>query len=84
MSFNNFESNSYGVGGKHYPATTYIRGDFTQNRKIGMPVKLSRGICSTCKRNKSLVASDQTIQAEGLGDFLKHLEKAAKGVGKKY
>ena len=35
-----------------------------------MPVKLLRGTCSTCKRN-SLIVSDQTIQAEGLGDFFR-------------
>ena len=48
-----------------------------------MPVKLLRGTCSTCKRNKSLIVSDQTIQAEGLGDFFKRLGSAAKNVGKK-
>ena len=52
-------------------------------KKTGMPVKLLRGICSTCKRNKSLIVSDQTISAEGLGDFFKHIGKAAKNVGKK-
>ena len=39
-------------------------------KKTGAPVKLLRGTCSTCKRNKSLIVSDQTIQAEGLGNFL--------------
>ena len=39
-------------------------------KKTGAPVKLLRGACSTCKRNKSLIVSDQTIQAEGLGNFL--------------
>ena len=48
-----------------------------------MSVKLLGGTCSTCKRNKSLIASDQTIQAEGFGDFFKHLGSAAKNVGKK-
>ena len=52
-----------------------------------MSVKLLRGTCSTCKRNKSLIVSDQTIQAEGLGDFFrsvgKETAKAAKNVGKK-
>ena len=47
-----------------------------------MPVKLLKGTCSTCKRKKSLIVSDQTIQAEGLGDFFKHLGSAAKKVGK--
>ena len=48
-----------------------------------MPVKLLGGTCSTFKRNKSLIVSDQTIQAEGLGNFFKHLGSAAKNVGKK-
>ena len=48
-----------------------------------MPVKLLRGTCSTCKRNISLIVCDQTIQAEGLGDFFRAVGKAAKSVGKK-
>ena len=81
MSFNKFKNNSYCVGGKHYSATINIRGDITQNKKTGAPVKLLRGTCSSCKRNKSLIVSDQTIQAEGLGNFFKHLGSAAKNVG---
>ena len=83
MSFNKFKNNSYCVGGKHYSATTNIRGDITQNKKTGAAVKLLRGTCSTCKRNKSLIVSDQTIQAEGLSDFFRGIGKAAKNVGKK-
>ena len=30
-----------------------------------------------------LIVSDQTISAEGLADFFKHIGKAAKNVGKK-
>ena len=47
-----------------------------------MPVQLLRGTCLTCKRNSSLIVSDQTIQAE-LRDFFKHLGKAAKKTAKK-
>ena len=83
MSFSKFKNNSYCVGGKHYSTTINIRGDITQNKKTGMPVKLLRGTCSTCKRSKSLIVSDQTISAEGLGDFFKQIGKAAKNVGKK-
>ena len=83
MSSNKFKNNSYCVGGKHYSATTNIRGDITVNKKTGMSVKLLAGTCSTRKRNKSLIVSDQTIQAEGLGDFFKHLGSAAKNVEKK-
>ena len=52
-------------------------------KKTGLPVKLLRGTCVTCKRSKNLIVSDQTFAAEGLGDFFKHLGKAAKHVGKK-
>ena len=84
MSFNKFKNNSYCVGGKHYSATTNIREDITQNeKKTVLPVKLLRGTCTTCKRNKSLIVSDQTIAGEGLGDFFRHIGKAAKNVGKK-
>ena len=65
------------------PWKTKIRGDITVNKKTGMPVKLLRCTCSTCKRSKSLIVSDQTIQAEGLGDFFRSVGKAAKNVGKK-
>ena len=54
---------------------------FLKIKKIGIPVKLLRGVCVTCKRNKSLILSDQTTSAEGLGDFFKHIGKAAKKVG---
>ena len=83
MSFNKFKNNSYCVGRKQYSATINIRGDITQNKKTGMPVEFLRGTCSSCKRNKSLIVSDQTIQAEGLGDFFRGIGKAAKSVGKK-
>ena len=67
---------------------TIIRGDITQNKKTGATVKLLRGTCSTCKRNKSPIVSDQAINGEGLGDFFKHLgkatTKAAKMLERKY
>ena len=84
MSFIKYKNNSYCVGGKHYSTTINIRGDITQNKKTGAPGKLLRGTCSSCKRNKSLIVSDQTIQAEGLGDFFRGIGKAAKSVGKKF
>ena len=87
-AFGKFKNSSYCVGGKPFSATTNIRGDITQNKKkTGLPVKLFCGTCVTCKRNKSLIVSHQTINGEGLGDFFKHLgkatAKAAKNLGKK-
>ena len=50
MSFVKFKNISYCVGGKQYSATTIIRGDITQIKQIGMPVKLLKATGSTCKR----------------------------------
>ena len=44
--------------------------------------KILRCTCSTCKKNKSPIVSDHTIQAEGLEDYFKLIGKAAKSVGK--
>ena len=78
MSYNKFINISYCVGGKHHSPTTNIYGDARNNN-----VKMLRGTCMLCSRNKSLIVSDRTINGEGLGDFFKHLGSAAKNVGKK-
>ena len=78
MSYIKFINISYCVGGKHYSPTTNIHGDIRNKN-----VKMLRGTCMMCSRNKSLIVSDRTINGEGLGDFFKHLGKAAKSVGKK-
>ena len=84
MSYNNFKNNSYCVVGKHYSPTINIYGDATNTGiSMGRPVKILRGNCMIWSRNKSLIVSDRTINAEGLGDFFKHLGSAAKNVGKK-
>ena len=82
-----FKTNSWCVGGRHYSGTSNIRGDITQNkngsRTNRTPIKLLKGKCTKCNRNKSMTVSDKTIEAEGLKDFFRHLGKAAKSVGKK-
>ena len=78
MSFQKFESNSYCVGGKHYSRTTNIKGDITSNGR-----KMLIGKCSICNRKKSMLVSDNTIKAEGLGKFFKNLGKASAKAGKK-
>ena len=84
MSYNKFINNSYCVGGKHYSPTANIYGEITNTgMQMGRPVKILRGNCMICNRNKSLIVSDRTVDAEGLGDFFKHLGSAAKNVGKK-
>ena len=43
----------------------------TFNRKTGTEIKTLVGQCSVCNRKKSIIVSDNSIQAEGLGSFLK-------------
>ena len=78
MSFNKFESDSYCVGGRHRSATVKIYGDITSKGS-----KVLIGYCSICNRKKSMTVSDNTIKAEGLGDFFKNLGKKGFNVSKK-
>ena len=70
MSYENFKSDSFCVGGRHRSATTKIYGNITS--KVS---KVLIGYCSICNRKKSMTVSDNTIQAEGLGNFFKNLAK---------
>ena len=83
MSFQKFKSESYCVGGRHKSAMKNIVGDITINKKSGKEVKLLVGKCLVCNRKKTMIVSDNVIQAEGLGDFFKHLGKISAKVGKK-
>ena len=64
MSFNKFKSDSYCVGGRHRSATVKIYGDITSKGS-----KALIDFCSICNRKKSMTVSDNTIKAEGLGNF---------------
>ena len=83
MSFQKFKANSYCVGQKHYSGTKNIVGEITLNKKTGREIKLLVGQCSICNRKKSMIVSDNTIQAEGLGDFFKNMGKISAKAGKK-
>ena len=83
MSFQKFKSDRYCVGGKHRSGTKNITGEITVNRKTGKQIKLLVGKCVICDRRKSMIVSDNTIQAEGLGDFLKSLGKISAKAGTK-
>ena len=78
MSFNNFKSDSYCVGGRHKSATVKIYVDITSKGS-----KVLIGFCSICNRKKSMTVSDNTIKAEGLGSFFKNLGKISAKAGKK-
>ena len=83
MSFQKYKTNSYCVGQKHYSGTKDIAGEITLNKKTGKEIKLLVGKCVVCSRKKSMIVSDNTIKAEGLGDFFKNLGKTSVKVGKK-
>ena len=83
MSFQKFKTNSYCVGGRHQSATKNIVGDITINKKTGKEVKLLVGKCVICDRKKTMIVSDNVIQAEGLGDFFKKLGKVSGKAAKK-
>ena len=78
MSFQKFKSDSYCVGGRHRSATIKIYGDITFKGS-----KVLIGYCSVCNRKKSMIVSDNTIKAEGLGSFFKNLGKISAKAGKK-
>ena len=58
-------------------------GDITINKKTGKEVKLLVGKCVICDRKKTMIVSDNVIQAEGLGDFFKNLGKVSSRAAKK-
>ena len=66
MGFQKFKTDSYCVVGGHRSATTKNCGDITSKGS-----KVLTGYCSLCSGKKSMTVSDNTIQAEGLGDFFK-------------
>ena len=78
MSINKFKSDSYCVRGRHRSSTVKIYGEITSKSS-----KVLIGYCSKCNRKKFMTVSDNTIQAEGLGDFFKSLGKKRLNVSKK-
>ena len=52
-------------------------------KKTGREIKLSSGHCSICNRKKSMIVSDNTLQAEYLGDFFMNLGKKGLNISKK-
>ena len=83
MSSQKFKTTRYCVGGRHHSSKSNISGDITVDKKTGKEVKLLVGKCVICNRKKTMIVSDNVIQAEGLGDFFKNLGKSSVKVGKK-
>ena len=83
MNSQKFATDSYCVGGRHRSGTKDITGEITVNKKTGKDTKLLVGKCVICNRKKSMIVSDNTIKAEGLGSFFKNLGKMSSKAGKK-
>ena len=83
MKSQKFATDSYCVGGRHRSGTKDITGEITVNKKTGKDTKLLVGKCMVCNRKKSMIVSDNTIKAEGLGSFFKNLGKISSKAGKK-
>ena len=83
MNSQKFATDSYCVGGRHRSGTKDITGEITVNKKTGKDTKLLVGKCVVCNRKKSMIVSDNVIQAEGFGSFFKNLGKVSAKAGKK-
>ena len=83
MNSQKLENNSYCVGRNLRSGTKNITGKITINKKTGREIKVLVGKCVICNKNKSMIVSDNTIQAESLGDFFKNLGKKGLSVSKK-
>ena len=83
MSFQKLKTNTYCVGQKHNSGTRNIVGEIKFNKKTGKDIKLLVGKCMICDRKKSMIVSENIIQAEGLGGFLKNLRRICAKPGRK-
>ena len=72
-----FKTDSCCDGGRHRSGTVKICIDITNKGS-----KVLFGYCSKCNWKKSLTVSDNTIQAEGLGNFFKNQGKKGLNVSK--
>ena len=64
---------SYSVGSRHKSGTENIVGEITFNEKTGKETKLKVGKWIICDKRKSMIVSDNVIQAEGLSKLFKNL-----------
>ena len=67
---------------KHYSSTKNTVGEVTFNKKTGREIKSLVGQCSICNRKKTMIVSDNTIQADGLGSCFENLGRISSKAGK--
>ena len=77
MSYEKLKTNFYCVGGRYHSSTISFEGDLIKTRQI-----LLICMCVQWNRKKSLILSDKTIAAKGLGAFFKNLRGFSAKVGK--
>ena len=70
MTFQKYKYYYYCVGGRHHSSATNILGDITTKGS-----KVFIGNCSLSNRKKCMTVSNNTILAERLPEFFKHLFK---------
>ena len=58
-------------------------GEITFIKKTGPDIKLLVGNCMICDREKCMIVSDNTMEAESISDFFKNLGKNELDVSKK-
>ena len=75
MSFQKFKADSYCAGQKHCSCTKNIVIEISFIKKTITENKMLLGKCVICDRKKSMMVSDNTIQAERLGSFSKNWER---------
>ena len=64
-NFDNFKSDSYCVGGRHYSGTNNFRGVVTAKG-----TKMLKGNCTKYRKKKSLRVSDAINRSRGIEKFL--------------
>ena len=70
LSYQKFETNSYCVGVRHHSSTLFNEGDETKTCQ-----EFLFGKCVQCNERQSLTVSNNTVAAEGLGNFFKTIGK---------
>ena len=63
--------------------TIMVRGEITFNKKSSTEFKFLVGQCVICNRKKTMIRSDNTTEAEKLGQFFKNLDEKRLNVSTK-
>ena len=82
MNIQNYKSNSFCVGQKHYSGTENFVGEIKLKKTV-REIKLLVFHFSIWNRKKSMMVNKNTTTAEGIGEFSKYLGKLFVIGGKK-